>query len=909
MTRLDRQILTSATCFLIFVLISVSAYSRMNSAAEQANPTLAPKQTAVKPLSTAVPSGTDISHVVVKFNDEAQVRQRSGQFKSLSGRSIDEADRLLTSFGSTKIRRLFDSQDEAFLDQQRSTLESKSGKQLADLNGYYRIDVTDPNEAASLINELNRLDIVEIAYFQPSPEISVDIAPPTPDYVANQDYREAAPAGVDADYANSLAGGDGAGVKIVDIEGGWQDTHEDLEKALGGLIFGTMIDDPGWRNHGTAVIGEMIAGDNGYGVTGISPGADIGMASIGSASTAEALYAAANHLQEGDVILIELHAPGPHYNFESRPDQLGYVCMEYWQANFDAIQYAWAKGVIVCEAAGNGSEDFDDFGLYGQLFDTTYRNSHAILIGAGYPWSSSSNLQKHGFSNYGERVNLQGYGSGVYSTGYGGLFDGGGDENQYYTSSFSGTSSASPIITGTVACLQGYYKATFGAPLTSDYARDILVAAGTPQLGDTSLHIGPRPNLAAAIPLLVAPASLYANPLMVSTSLNEGETADFDVWLINRSGSTTLDYSIVDNDSLGLKVADNWLLASPSAGTIPALDSALVTMTIDATVIPARIDPYKGVLEVSFGATAGPLYSTVLIPAFATVTCFDSTFEIASSDDMGGPVFDWKSAKDGGFKIDNGTFYNSQAGAPLDDGSAGPFTIGFNFNFYGTTYTTFWVGVNGALSFTESDVNVNGYFSSLDIPGAPFSTFVAPFWSDLIIDDALVPEAGIYIDKRSDTTIIEWYRPANFNQFGDTLTNFEIILTSDHNIIFQYNSVGTSGLENQVLVGLSELECKTVSYLDAADIPAHAISNSEAVRFDPNIGIWVQAGDVDGSGGFDIADITYLVDYLFGGGTPPVTVESSDVDCSGGLDITDLTYIVDYQFNGGPAPCSYWMNL
>ncbi len=109
--------------------------------------------------------------------------------------------------------------------------------------------------------------------FEPSTEPAEDIDPPTPDYQPSQDYREAAPAGVDADYANTLPGGDGSGVKIVDIEGAWKTTHEDLEKSVGGLLGGSMIDDLSWRNHGTAVIGEMIAGDNGYGVTGICPGA------------------------------------------------------------------------------------------------------------------------------------------------------------------------------------------------------------------------------------------------------------------------------------------------------------------------------------------------------------------------------------------------------------------------------------------------------------------------------------------------------------------------------------------------------------------------------------------------------------------------------------------------------------
>ncbi|HSH00798.1 MAG TPA: PKD domain-containing protein, partial [candidate division Zixibacteria bacterium] len=68
----------------------------------------------------------------------------------------------------------------------------------------------------------------------------------------------------------------------------------------------------------------------------------------------------------------------------------------------------------------------------------------------------------------------------------------------WYTSTFSGTSSASPIVTGAVAALQGAHKANFGFPLDADAIRTLLNATGTPQTGATSEHIGPRPNLQAA---------------------------------------------------------------------------------------------------------------------------------------------------------------------------------------------------------------------------------------------------------------------------------------------------------------------------------------------------------------------------------------------------------------------------
>ncbi len=870
---------------------------------------LTPRAAVMKPAQVTISPQADISHVVLKFKDNIDVRLQNGKFYSSPSISLKKMEDVLAPYltTTTRLRRLFAQASPEKLSRTRTALQLATKHQLANLNNYYRITVTSPAEAEALVNKLNSFDFVEIAYAEPKPEIADDIPPTTPDYQANQDYREAAPAGIDADYANTLPGGDGSGVMIIDIEGNWQTTHEDLDKAVGGIIAGTPINDLSWRNHGTAVIGELIAGDNGYGVTGICPGADIGMISIGGWSTAEALYAAIDTLKQGDLILIELHAPGPRYDFQSRPDQLGYVCMEYWQANYDAIQYAWAKGIVVIEAAGNGAEDFDD-PLYGSLFDTTYRNSHAIIVGAGYPPTSAYDLQKHGFSNYGERVNLQGYGSEVYTTGYGSLFDGGGDENQYYTASFSGTSSASPIITGAAACLQGYYKATYGATLTSDDIRTVLVATGTPQQGDTSLHIGPRPDLQAAIAALAPPPSLYTNPIFIDTTVSEGETGYSTIWLINRSTTSTFDFSINDNDSLAKIVDDNWLRASPSTGTVSPADSVAITVTLDAGVLVDRIDTYTGILEIFWGISGGALDSLTVVPVFLEVPCFDTTYVAVSSDEPDGPTYLWVSAKDLGSKIS----YNSFSGGanPLDDGTAGPFGLGFDFRFYDSSYTLIHIGVNGAVSFTDEDLNVGGYFSAFDIPGAPFSTFISPFWNDLIFDTSVVPDGGVYLYRSSnlDTCVIEWYHPSNFNDPNDTTTDFEIILTKDGNILFQYKDIGTSGLQQTALIGISAEECSATCYYDYGDNPAHEVSDSEAVRFRNTTGEWVQAGDVDGSGSINVADLTYLVSYLFKGGPAPTPLESGDVNCSGGVDVADVTYLVAYLFQSGTAPCYYWQS-
>ena len=65
-------------------------------------------------------------------------------------------------------------------------------------------------------------------------------------------------------------------------------------------------------------------------------------------------------------------------------------------------------------------------------------------------------------------------------------------------------------------------------------------------------------------------------------------------------------------------------------------------------------------------------------------------------------------------------------------------------------------------------------------------------------------------------------------------------------------------------------------------------------------------GDIDHSGvlPIDIADLVYLVDYMFNSGPAPVCWGEGDVDGSGvmPIDIADLVYLVDYMFNEGPEP-------
>ncbi|KAE8358861.1 peptidase S8/S53 domain-containing protein [Aspergillus caelatus] len=346
----------------------------------------------------------------------------------------------------------------------------KSGNEGLDqeptaLATFYYVD----GEAANLDDlaaELNQQDIVEAAYVVPAaaaPQyLRIDRSPAhvpsqTPDFTSRQVYRNAED--IDAQYAQQVSGGTGEGLTVIDC----------LNSSN--------------TDHGTAVSG-VISGDvNTFGITGIAPDAMFSGSSFNGQPYSAAIYAAANRLKPGYVILLEIHAPGPN---APRP----------LQGQKDSLPLN-----------GNGGENLDSpiYNTPLNGFPSWWRNpfnlrnpsSGAILVGAECPppeihgCNHGPDRSRLGFSNWGSRVDCQGWGLEVTSTGYEDL-KGGISPDLWYTDEFNGTSSASPIVTGAVLSVQGARKKQGRRFLTATELQDLLRRTGSKQ--QPSVQVGKSPK-------------------------------------------------------------------------------------------------------------------------------------------------------------------------------------------------------------------------------------------------------------------------------------------------------------------------------------------------------------------------------------------------------------------------------
>ncbi|OTX43970.1 collagenase [Bacillus thuringiensis serovar shandongiensis] len=514
--------------------------------------------------------------IILKFKNEMNLPYEDGIEKRIKHEKNDIVlEKFFSEFPDLTLTRLFTSVSPKEIQSLNKDVKTNNNTSSSNLLNYYVIQVSKNVQAEILVEKLKQSSLIEDVYMKElenvtPPEILMPklfLNPYDDPRFKNQGYLNEAPYGINAPYAWEIKGGDGKGITFADMEYGWLLNHEDLEKQNIELISGKDTD--AHAGHGTSVLGIVSAEDNQIGNIGIAPKATVKVVSQirddGSNNKADAILSAINTLNAGDVLLLEAQSA-----YEGYRDR--YLPVEVQPEVFDAIRTGTDKGIIIIEAGANGWNDLDQFKDKNgkQVLNRNskdFKDSGAIMVGAAL---STVPHGRSWFSNYGSRIDVYGWGQNVDTTSA----EPSRSAKNLYTSSFNGTSSASPIIAGAAVSIQSIAKEHLGQPYKPSELRNILSNPNTgTQSGEPSYdRIGVLPDLKSILlklgfqPNGEDPASkhqreqepnnqdIQANPIDFNTTiegnLNDNDKVDIYTFTIN--SPQNIDISVLNEKQIGM---------------------------------------------------------------------------------------------------------------------------------------------------------------------------------------------------------------------------------------------------------------------------------------------------------------------------------------------------------------------
>lgn len=467
-----------------------------------------------------------------KISEDVDIRLENGVFKKGKKQhkgkfsKWDIKDRMNNLGFKTKIKRMHKHKSYDQFELEQDETFKFNGIKRPKLQNWYQIDLAslDSNQIELVVTSLQTMEFIESVQFE-TPVVPInpidymcpaidDCEPPgpggggsggggstsnTPDFEDYQGYLGSSPYGIDADYAWTVSGGNGQNVKIIDMESfGPIQTHEDLPSLF------ISDNDNESHTHSTAVLGVLAAKNNSIGMTGIAYGSQVGFYNFTKEgqSISQRIINAGSNLSAGDILVLEGQVNRSLYSGDKCDNisQAHCVPMEWNLSVRDAVSDLVSNGVNVVLAAGNGNENLDS-SIYQNRFNRSYFNSGAIYVAATF---ASSTISKTDSSNYGDRIDFNGWGKDVATLGSGNLY--GTTENEHYRTNFSGTSSATPIVAGAVASIVGIGKQILGRPLSPEEVHSILSETGVQP--PSGLKVGVRPDLRGAIDSMSSDLSL-----------------------------------------------------------------------------------------------------------------------------------------------------------------------------------------------------------------------------------------------------------------------------------------------------------------------------------------------------------------------------------------------------------------
>ncbi|MFK3776332.1 S8 family serine peptidase [Pseudomonas sp. NPDC089406] len=331
-------------------------------------------------------------------------------------------------------------------------------------------------------------------------------ARPTPDFEALQTYLDAP--GIRSQGLNIRAAWQqqvtGKGGRIHFTDGGLFPDHEDLRGNRNLIVVNDKPnDDP---SHGTKSAGVLLAVKNRVGMTGISHDSELFLydnrakADTGDSQVLKDLL---RQVLPGDIVGINRQT--------ANPQVLGtFLPAVHDRAWWDVVSELTGRGAVVVVAAANGTAQADSakgtvqnqgVDLAQWPYFSDHGDADAILVGACHSWDG----KPHQYSNYYYRYRmLNAWGDSVATLSGGNLQDKPGDDRDY-TGNYSGTSAATPLVTGALSLIQSYAMSEHHVYLDAGQMHLLIMASGyedaTLPLTD-ALPMGARPNVQGALALL-----------------------------------------------------------------------------------------------------------------------------------------------------------------------------------------------------------------------------------------------------------------------------------------------------------------------------------------------------------------------------------------------------------------------
>jgi len=320
------------------------------------------------------------------------------------------------------------------------------------------------------------------------------------------------------------------------------------------------------------------------------------------------------------------------------------------------------------------------------------------------------------------------------------------------------------------------------------------------------------------------------------------------------------------------------------------------------------------------------------------------------SDQSGGPAFEWIDVSGTGADI---------IGSLDDDNYSGPYSLGFDFPFYGEAYNEIYIGSNGIIGFDTTNMKARQkvYMPHPDTPNG----IMAWLWDDLDPTDDANTDAHVYLDTDGSRCVIQFVDyPEYYAQTGDVVTA-QVVIEANGTISYNYLTIATGfdtehcsiGIENMAgddglnvayltpylhdnltirfymplawlqvggksgVLGSGEADtllCRFISVgLDTGIYTDNIVitSNDSEPSRNPTVipaELTVTAekpytcGDVDDDGSININDIVYLINFKYKDGSPPVYMNAADVNSDGDINLLDIIVLIQYKYKSGGEP-------